>query len=116
MAPIKRGLAYPLALINGGLGVATDLDLKRQEIISVLETRPYERVMQPEYGTPDYVFTAPPSAGVVANQVQIALEQQVENVVFRVAGEASDGGDFALTIGWEISAQEQPPIQFLLRS
>ena len=114
--PTKRGLAYPLAIIDGGVATTTDIDLKRQEIISVLETRPYERVMQPLYGTPDYIFTAPPSAGVVANQVQIALEDQVQNVAFAVTAEASESGDYQLSVNWQINGQEQVPIQYVLRS
>lgn len=112
----KRGLRYPVALANGGLALSEDGDLKRDAIISVLQTRPYERVMRPDYGTPDYVFDAPPSAAVIASQIQLALENQVTGVEFAVEAEATEAGDLLLSVPYAIQGVEQPPIQYRLRS
>ena len=46
----KRGLTYPLQIVNGRLAVSTDLALVEEQIVSVLETRPFERVMRSDYG------------------------------------------------------------------
>ena len=112
--PIKRGLTYPLGLANGGLELSEDVALKRDAVISVLQTRPYERVMRPTYGTPDYVFEAPPSAEVVASQVQLALENQVTGCTFAVEAQAADTGDFTLTVQYSVNQIEQPVIQYRL--
>ena len=114
--PAKRGLSYPLTLSNGGLWLSEDDQLKRDAVISVLQTRPYERVMRPSYGTPDYVFDAPPSAAVVASQIQMALDNQVTGCTFAVEAEAADTGDFTLTIQYQVNGVEQPLIQYRLNS
>jgi phage baseplate assembly protein W len=114
--PAKRGLAYPLTLSNGGLWLSEDAELKRDAVISVLQTRPYERVMRPAYGTPDYVFEAPPSAAVVASQIQMALDNQVTGCTFAVEAEAADSGDFTLSIQYQVNGVEQPLIQYRLAS
>jgi hypothetical protein len=112
--PTRRGYAYPLAIDNGGLALAEDDALTRNEVISVLQTRPFERVMRPEYGTPDYIFDAVGPAAAVSGQVQVALETQVEGAEFAVNGEVDDLGEFRLIVAYEISGQPQPVVQFRL--
>ena len=68
-----RSFTYPFALENGGLKLSEDYDVIRQRILQILETRPWERVMQPLYGTPDFVFNAYPSVAIVVERVQISL-------------------------------------------
>ena len=114
--PTKRGLAYPLALVNGGLALATDAELKRGEVISVLQTRPFERVMRPTYGTPDYVFDSVPVPAAVAGQIQSALENQVDGVTFALEGDIDEAGDYGLTVAYAVNGIEQPVIQYVLRS
>ena len=46
LQPRIQGLTYPLTLSNGGLAVSADVDLVREHVLSVVETRWYERVSQ----------------------------------------------------------------------
>jgi len=51
-----RGLQYPLEVKNGNLIVVENLDIIEQNIIEVLETRPFERVMRSNYGFDPRIF------------------------------------------------------------
>ncbi|HEY9835444.1 MAG TPA: GPW/gp25 family protein [Vampirovibrionales bacterium] len=114
--PAKRGFAYPLKAEDGGLKLSEDLDLIRESIFEVLETRWFERVMRPSYGIPEYVFTAVQNVDVVAEQIRQALETQVRDVdSFRVTGEITDDGVMRLDIDYTISKVSQPSIRYLLK-
>ncbi len=111
-----RSFTYPFALENGGLKLSEDYDVIRQRILQILETRPWERVMQPLYGTPDFVFNAYPSVAIVVERVQISLETQLQGVEFEVSGSLSEDGICALTVNWAVDQFEQPPLMFRLKA
>lgn len=114
--PIKRGYSYPLRVEGGNLALSEDYDLIREFIFSVLETRWFERVMRPSYGTPDYVFEAIRDPSAISEQVLQALETQVIGVSsWRVFGEADESGVFRLTVEYGIGALPQPPIKYSLQ-
>ena len=74
-----RGLTYPLTLKNGNLGTTQDLSLVEEHIISVLETRPYERVMRGGYGFDPMIFhTLEPNA--INARIHQAVTSQVPEV------------------------------------
>jgi hypothetical protein len=112
--PLIRGFAYPLTLENGGLKTSTDLDLIRESIYSVLETRPFERVMRSRYGTADLVFDAYASAGVIAERVRQSLELQIREASFEVLGTLLDSGEASLEIRWSVATLPQPAIRYKL--
>lgn len=111
----KRGLSYPIQIEDGGLKLSEDLDLIREAIYSVLETRWFERAMRPGYGTPDYIFTAVQNENLIAEQIRQALETQILGVdEWRVEGNAYDNGVLELSINYSISRIPQPPIKYQL--
>lgn len=105
-----RGIAYPLQAQNGTLVLAEDTAIIRGWILSVLQTEPFERVMRPGYGTPDFLFTAP-DINLVAQYARQALEREIPDVVFDVLGSLDDGGAGVLTINWAVNAIPQPALQ-----
>ncbi|HEY9735485.1 MAG TPA: hypothetical protein V6D06_04355 [Trichocoleus sp.] len=109
-----RGLSYPLTLQNGGLQTSTDLSLILQAIYSVLETRPYERIMRPRYGTSDLAFVAHPSPAVIAERTRQALELQIAGVSFTTTGSIDENGAYTLTVDWAVNEIQQPPIRYAL--
>jgi phage baseplate assembly protein W len=112
---IKRGFTYPLQIENGTLMLSEDLDLVREAIYSVLETRYYERVMRPSYGTPDYIFTAVYSSAVICDQVYQALDTQIPDVTsWKVDGAIDDTGTFVMTIDYMVDNIPQPPVIYRL--
>jgi hypothetical protein len=113
---VIRSFTYPFTLENGGLKLSEDYDVIRQRILQILETRPWERVMQPLYGTPDFVFNAYPSVAIVIERVQISLETQMQGVEFEVSGSLSEDGICALSVNWAVDQVEQPPLQFRLKA
>ena len=74
-----RGLTYPLQTVNGNLALSTDLALIEQQIISVIETRPFERVMRASYGWDPKIFdTMEPNA--INARLYRAIIDEVEHV------------------------------------
>lgn len=108
-----RGIAYPLAIANGSLVLATDTDLIKGHIISVLETEPLERVMRPGYGTPDFLFNAVQDIHLIAQYVRQALEREIA-ATFEVTGSLDDSGAGVLSVLWSVDGVPQPPLNFEL--
>lgn len=110
--PQIQGIAYPLTISDGQLSTATDADLVRQQIFSVLETRPHERVMRPRYGMPDLLFNAI-VPGILGVAIQQALVAEIRQGVFEAALADYDyEGGFAVEVRWSLSGIPQPPINF----
>lgn len=112
---IRRGFQYPLTLSNGGLAVSTDFDLLKEQIYSVLETRPLERVMATDYGTPSFIFESVQDAGVICEQIRLSLRTQIPEVEdFRVTGSIAEDGVMDIQIYWVADSIDQPPIAYKL--
>ena len=109
-----RGIAYPLTIVNGTLTTAVDVDLLRGHIFSVLDTEVGERIMNPGYGSPDFLLNAVPEIHLVAQFLRQALERSIPEVNFEVSGSIGDDGAGILTVLWSIDGQLQPPLQFQL--
>ncbi|MBE9178662.1 hypothetical protein IQ268_08830 [Oculatella sp. LEGE 06141] len=110
----QRGIAYPLQIENGTLKLAEDVELTRCHILSVLETEPLERIMQPQYGTPDLLFNAVPDVHLTAQTVRQALEREVSNIEFNVTGRIGENGAAIVSIYWTVNGLPQPPLNFQL--
>lgn len=111
-----RGLAYPLQVSNGGLQLAEDESIVEQQIISVLETRPFERIMRADYGLPDNVFeTINPAA--INSKISEAILEQVGGISDLSVDGAWTGGDngiYAVTITYSVRGALQPPLTLSL--
>lgn len=115
MSPIKRGLRYPLTIINGGLAVSTDFDLIKEAIFSVLETRIFERVMRGNYGTPSFIFETIQDPNVICEQIRISLATQIPELdEVNVTGSISEDGVMQVQILWRVDGIDQPPIGYRL--
>jgi hypothetical protein len=111
-----RGLTYPLTVSNGGLSLSTDADLIEQRIISVLETRPFERVMRADYGLPDNIFETIQPAAIDA-QISNAIIEQVGGIQdLSVSGNWTNGeqGIYSVTILYSVAGSLQPPLTLSL--
>jgi hypothetical protein len=116
LQPKIQGLTYPLKISNGGLSVSRDFDLVQQHVLSVVETRWYERVMRASYGTDDYIFKVvnPP---LINSQMQLAIEQnvpEVDSVDVRGDWSQSDDGLYRIIISYYVNGAPQPPLSFTL--
>ena len=111
-----RGLSYPLQVKNGRLQLVADDSIVEQQIISVLETRPYERVMRADYGLPDYVFETMRPTEINARIFE-AITTQVASVDdLSVTGnwDSGDGGLYAVSITYSVRGVPQPPLNLSL--
>ena len=116
LQPRIRGLTYPLTLSNGSLAVSADVDLVREHVLSVVETRWYERVMRANYGTDDYIFQVLKPA-VINSQFQQAIEQNVPELSgVTVVGDwtQSDSGLYRVIITYYLDGVPQPQLSFTL--
>jgi hypothetical protein len=116
LQPKIQGIKYPLTISNGGLAVSTDYDLVSQHVLSVVETRWYERVMRASYGTDDYIFQVI-NPSLINTQLQIAVSQnvpEVDTVEVRGNWRGGDGGLYEVAITYFINGVPQPPLSFTL--
>lgn len=112
----KRGLTYPLQANNGTLLLSQDFGLVREHILSVIETRPYERVLNADYGLSDLVFeTIDPD--LINARIAKAIYEEVEEVSdVEVLGNTAgaDNGVYSVTIRYRVNGLPQAPINFQL--
>jgi hypothetical protein len=111
---VLRSLTYPLALENGSLKLSEDFDVLKERIFQVLETMPYERVMQEQYGTPGFVFNTYPSIWIVVERVRISLTTQIPECEFEISGFLNEDGVCSLNIQWLARQVPQPAIAYRL--
>lgn len=111
-----RGLSYPLQISGGGLKVSTDADLIEERIISVLETRPFERIMRADYGLPDDTFETIQPAAIDAKISNAIAEQVGEIEDLSVKGNWTQGEDgvYSVTITYKVAGNLQPPLTLSL--
>ena len=111
-----RGLAYPLQTIDGNLATSTDLACVEDQIISVIETRPFERVMRSDYGFDPKIFdTMEPNA--INARIYNAIVSQVKDVdTVQVSGSVvgADDGLYAVMIKYSVDGVPQPPLNLTL--
>jgi len=111
-----RGLAYPLQTSNGNLLTSTDLACLEDQIISVIETRPFERVMRGDYGFDPKIFdTLEPNA--INARLYIAITTQVKGVdEVEVSGSTvgTKDGLYAVMIKYSVNGIPQPPLNLTL--
>ena len=116
LQPKIRGLTYPLTIKNGGLATSVDFDLVREHVLSVVETRWYERVMRANYGTEDFIFEVLKPA-LINSQMQSAIENNVPEIeAVNVNGDwtRSDSGLYRIIISYYVDGVLQPPLSFTL--
>lgn len=116
LQPKIQGISYPLKISNGSLALSQDLTLVGEHVISVLETRWFERVMRASYGTDDMIFEVLKPA-VINSMLQNAILENVEEVsACTVTGSwiSSDSGKYDVTITYYVNGVPQPPLNFVL--
>lgn len=111
-----RGLRYPLQVSNGGLQLVEDEVLVEQQIISVLETRPFERIMRADYGLPDYVFETVRPTEIDAKIFEAIINQVSSIDDLSVVGnwDNGDGGLYTVSINYTVKGAPQPPLTLSL--
>ncbi len=112
-----RGLMYPLQVDSKGhLILSNDLAVVEENIISVLETRPFERVMRADYGfNPDIFSTIEPNA--INARIWEAVTTQVpavEALEVKGALESADNGLWAVRLIYSVNGVPAPPLDLTL--
>lgn len=106
---MDREISLPFRLDNQGRVATTSnpTEAARQHLTSYLLTRPSERVMRPDFGTPlrDQVFepTDPLLLSMLTTRVQEHVARDVRGVVLRGMGADDDSDQGAVTITVEFA-------------
>lgn len=116
MAAVIRGLSYPLQISNGSLSLSSDLNLVEEHIISVLETRKFERVMRASYGMREYIFETSKPVAINAQIHSVVMEEVTELSYLEVTGnfEAGDQGTYVVVLQYSVAGTPQPPLSLTL--
>jgi hypothetical protein len=108
------GLAYPLAIdpVTKGLAIASDADYIAQQIRSFVETERGERLGLPNYGLPDYLFSAYQAIGFIARDLETKLPQFIPQASFSCTASINDAGEAIVVINWIFQGENQVPLKF----
>jgi len=114
---VVRGFAYPLQLNDKGQVIlAQDISAVEQNIISVLETRPFERVMRADYGfDPATLDTLEPTA--INASIWLAVTTYCPAVTdLTVDGGISNGdnGIYNAQLKYTVNGTQAPPLNLSL--
>ena len=117
MAAVQlRGLRYPLQLDSKGrLELITDLGVVEQNIISVLETRPFERVMRATYGFDPGIFDTMEPNAINAHVASAILEQVPDVTNLEVDGTVNAAeSSYQVTLKYGVNGIPAPPLELTL--
>lgn len=114
---IFRGLAYPLEVENGNLLIREDYSVIEQNMVSVLETRPFERVMRNHYGFDPKIFDTLEPNAINARISKAIMENvpEVKDVVIDGNISTVEEGMYNVTIKYKVNGKVAPPFALSLR-
>ena len=111
-----RGLSYPLQVQDGKLLLAEDYAILEQQIVSVLETRPFERIMRADYGLMENTFeTINPAA--IDSMISEAISTQVgglDDLSVKGNWDRGENGVYVVTVSYSTNGVPQPPLTLSL--
>ena len=114
---VVRGFAYPLQLnANGQIDLSEDISVVEQNIISVLETRPFERVMRADYGFDPRIFDVMEPTAINA-RIWLAVTTYVPAVSdLTVEGgiASADNGVYNVRLTYTVNGATAPPLNLSL--
>lgn len=105
---LGRGIAFPLRLRGGGLGMNGDEEHVKQSIVLILGTAHHERIMRPEFGAGMERLVFEPMNAVTGILVQHQVREALTRFEPRIdvlsvsASAAPDEGRFLVEIAYRI--------------
>ena len=102
MAYDRSTLTYPLSAENGRLTLSKSAQIERDQIFSVLETLPGERIMRPfKTGHDPQLHKLLANAAVIPARIEVALMEQVPGLQWvRCTGSLNEQGQQFVRIYW----------------
>ena len=96
------GFSYPFQIdeATGGLKLSKGSKVKHENIKSLIETMFNERVLNPEYGTPLYLFDVIQNLSLVNFQLENAIAKYVPDITSEVTSSITEDGDLDVVINW----------------
>jgi len=111
-----RGLTYPLQTVRGNLALANDMALIEQQIISVIETRPFERVMRSTYGWDPKIFDTMEPNAINARLYRAIIDEVAHVDALQVNGHIAGDSDglYRVEIKYSVDGIPQPNLNLTL--
>lgn len=110
-------ISYPLSFKDGNLKMSYGSDVRRQNIVCLIETLINERIMNPQYGSELYLFDVIDNLSLVNFRIKDAVVRYVPDIDVEVRSRISQAGELLVTITWaflEETTNTQSPITFNL--
>ena len=113
---ITQGINFPLTIdpVRGNLVVASEADLIKGHILSWLQTETNERIMVPNYGRTDSLFTSISNINLITSEFKTGLEKYIPEAEFEVSGTINDQGEAVILVYWSYGELEQNPIKITI--
>lgn len=107
------GYSYPLQIdpITSSLKLSTGTEYIAEQIRAYIETEITELLAYPEYGLPDYLFTAPVDIGFITKKINTDLPKYIPQGSFSSQGTISEDG-LVIEIFWAYEGEDQEPLKF----
>lgn len=110
---------FPLEIdpTTGGLKMSYASDVRKDNIKSLLTTLFYERLLNPDYGTPLYLFDIINNTALVNYRIQEVITKYVPDITATVVSEINSEGGLLIVIDWqwlEDTLNLQDPIELLI--
>ena len=108
---------FEVDLTTGGLKMSKGSDVRRDNIKSLITTMFYERVLNPDYGTPLYLFDTINNLALVNFRIQEIILKYVPDIEATVTSEINEEGGLLINIDWrwlELPQELQEPIDLLI--
>ena len=114
---VVRGFRYPLKLSpNGKLELAEDVSVVEQNIISVLDTRPFERVMRADYGFDPRIFDTMEPTAINARiwRAVTTYCPAVNDLTVEGGVDLADNGTYQVRLTYSVNGKAAPPLNLSL--
>ena len=85
---------------NGGLKISHDVDVKRENIKSLLDTLLGERVMNGGYGIPLLLFESINNTSLFDARIEQLLTSNVNNITVEVKSNIDNNGNLLIIVNW----------------
>ena len=100
---MSKSIAFPIRFQSGtgSLALSSGNQRTKEQIIEILTTRYLGRILRPEFGTEEFIFTSISDPNVVSTKVKFALDTYLSsNIVTEVSSQIFSDGRVELDINF----------------
>lgn len=98
---MATSISFPITLnpLTGSLRISSGDQRIQEQILEILSTKFLERVLRPEFGTEEYLFSSISDPGAISSKVKFTLDTYLsDNIVTTVTSQIFSSGTVELKI------------------